>query len=341
MNKQICALAVISSVCVVACGSEGSSSKQPGSSPSAKSHATTDTSSPSNAATPSAGFNPPDVADGYTRVVAPVIDSIPPGGDVTRCQFVLTPFDRDMDVLDVQGYQSTGGHHSVAYAVKDGIAPTGTSRDCTDEDNTSIGGFLGGVGGEAGGKATLPDGVVFRLAKGSTIMLSTHFINTTEETIDGQTVLDVKFDEVDTSRKVASMFVNVGTAFSITPQAKTTYEYSCTAARDMQFLGFTNHMHSLGSSAQTLLFHGGEGDGEPVHTDTGWTSDMQFNPVFTNWTLAAPLTVKAGDVLRTHCEWTNPGSTTVAFPREMCVGFGFFLNDSDTSPLCFNGTWSG
>src|SRR5262249_45287773 len=145
---------------------------------------------------------------------------------------------------------------------------------CNDEDNTSIGGFLGGVGGESGGHATLPDGVVFRLTKGSTIMLNTHFLNTGVDPIDGQTVLDVKFSEVDPSRKVASIFLNLTTDFTIAPQAKTVADATCVLPRDLQLLSFTNHMHSYGHDSQTNVLRAAGGSTDLVHADDTWTADM-------------------------------------------------------------------
>jgi len=40
----------------------------------------------------------------------------------------MAPFDHDVDVVDVQGYQSTGGHHAVAFSYTDtGNQQLGTS----------------------------------------------------------------------------------------------------------------------------------------------------------------------------------------------------------------------
>ncbi|HVU05083.1 MAG TPA: hypothetical protein VHE30_25210 [Polyangiaceae bacterium] len=310
---------------LVACGADPKSSA-----PSAPS-GTTETTT----------FEVPPLKAGYTRIVAPVVEGIEAGGDSIQCQYVLEPFDRDMDVLDVVGYQSKGGHHATAYAVRNGAA-VGTSRECNEVDNTSIGGFLGGVGGEAGGKAKLPDGVVFRLTKGSSIMLNAHFLNTTLDSIDGQTVLDVKFAEVDPSRLVASIFVNFTSNFTVAAQTKTTADAVCTVPKDMKLLSFTNHMHTYGVRSNTSLVNPAAGGAAPtdVHTDALWTSDMQFNPVFTEWTVADPLLVQKGDVLTTHCEWENGTTNPVNFPDEMCVGFGFFLADTPASPLCLDGTWT-
>jgi len=291
---------------------------------------------PSDAPAAAAAFSPPPPAPGYTRIVAPVIAGIQPGGDVMQCQYVLEPFDRDMDVLDISGYQSSGGHHSIAYAMST-TAPLGTSRDCNTEDNTGIGGFLGGIGGE-GGKATLPDGVVFRLAKGKNIMLNTHFLNTSKHPIDGHTVIDVKFSEVDTARKVASMFANVTTNFSLTPHVKSTTDATCMIPHDLSLLKFTNHMHTHGTTAVTTVTHA-DGSLETVHADDSWAGDLQFNPAWSAWPVAEPLVVKQGDVMQTHCEWVNDTSSSLTFPDEMCVGFGFFLTGSATAPVCLGGAW--
>jgi hypothetical protein len=107
-----------------------------------------------------------------------------------------------MDILSVGGYQSKMGHHIVAFASTADV-PVGTSRLCQGEDNFS-GAFLGGVGGEAGTGNVLPEGVAFRLPKGSGIMLNTHFLNTWETTMDGHGVIDIEFSEVDPSRRIAS-----------------------------------------------------------------------------------------------------------------------------------------
>jgi hypothetical protein len=66
---------------------------------------------------------------------------------------------------------------------------------------------------------------------------------------------------------------------------------------------------------------------------------MQFNAVYEKWTVDAPLQIKKGDTIRTHCNWANDSAEALTFPREMCIGVGFFLSDGSTSPICFNGTW--
>ena len=267
------------------------------------------------------GFPPPKA--GYTRVFAPAITDLEPGADVMHCQYVLSAFDRDMDILAVEGYQSKYGHHSIAYATT-ATVPLGTTRPCQEADLMS-GAFLGGIGGEAGTDIGLPEGVAFRLPKGNGILLNTHFLNVSAETISGDTVLDILFSEVDEARRVANMFVNITFNFQIGARDRAQAVAERTIAQDTDFIMFTNHMHDYGARAITELTRAADGSVMQVHEDPDWTYEMQFNAKYSRWDLAEPLTMKQGDVLRTSCEWSNPTDAPLAFPREMCVGVGFYL----------------
>ena len=284
----------------------------------------------------SADRDPTAVKPGYTRIVAPVVEQLEPGDDVTRCQYIMAPTDQDMDVLDVTGYQSRGWHHAVAYATQI-QAPIGTSRPCEQEDNL-LGGFLGGIGGEASAGVKLPEGVAFRLPKGSAILLNTHFLNTGDETLEGHTTVDFKFVPADPNRKVASMFINGPLGFKLSAGSKAQAMAECKLPQEMKFLLWTNHMHDYGAKAKTEVVRK-DGSVELVHEDPSWTYEMQFNAVYSKWTLDQPLVIGEGETVRTYCDWMNGTGEEVAFPREMCFGIGFFISDGSTSPMCLDGRW--
>jgi Copper type II ascorbate-dependent monooxygenase, C-terminal domain len=287
---------------------------------------------------PNGSFNPAPPPAGYTRITSPVITGIEPGADITVCQYVQAPTDRDIDILDAQGFQSPMGHHAIAFATT-AIKPVGTSGPCGDEDNLT-GSFLGGIGGEGGAGVKLPEGVAFRLPKGSGIMLNVHFLNTTNKTIDGQSVVDVKFAEADPSRKIAGFFVNGTTKFKVSPNAKAQATAECPIGKEMDFIFFTNHMHDYGARAITNLVRDGALAAEVVHEDPVWTYEMQFAAIFSKWQVSAPLHLVPGDKLVTDCEWMNTTAEDVVYPREMCFGVGYFLTDGKgPSPGCFNGMW--
>jgi len=305
-------------------------------------------------------FDPPATPAGYVRLDSKTVSNIPPGGDVTYCQYVMAPFDHDVDVLDVRGIQSSAGHHAAVFTyAADGSTPIGTSEPCMGTEFTSgglgadagnstssllaIGAYLGAIGGATGGSsaATLPAGVAFRMKKGNGIMLNVHYLNTTREAVDGNTAVDIKFADADPSRTIAAMFVNVNIGFNIAPDSHTSSSIDCVAQGDLNLLLMANHMHEFGTSASTQVIPAGSTTPTMLHEDKTWTYEMQFNPVYTDWSVATPYAVHSGDTIRTTCNWANTTSEAMTFPREMCVGVGFALAPSgtDTVPMCAQGAW--
>lgn len=301
-------------------------------------------------------FNPPPAPEGYTRLVSPTVHDVGPGEDVTYCQYVMPPFDHDVDVVAVGGYQSAFGHHAVAftYTPQDGEQP-GSNLPCMGTEFSSgadaggastgsAGSFLGAVGGaDTGGKSAtaLPDGVAFRLKQGQGVMLNVHYLNTGFETIDGNAVVDLKFADVDPARKIAAMFINLNTGFDLPAESLTTSTVDCVAQSDVQIIMMANHMHEFGTTVSTSVERAGTSSFETLHEDPTWTYDMQFNPVYSRWPADSPLVIHAGDTVRTTCNWNNTTTSSMSFPREMCLGVGFALTTgaNPTVPVCFNGTW--
>jgi Copper type II ascorbate-dependent monooxygenase, C-terminal domain len=182
--------------------------------------------------------------------------------------------------------------------------------------------------------------VAFRLAKGNSLMLSTHFLNTTDSTIDGHAVVDIKFAEVDPARPIATMFVNGSARFQVPANGSADALAECVVKDPMQIIMFTNHMHDHGASAITEIVHA-DGSVELAHEDPEWTYEMQFKAVYSKWPVDAPLLLEPGDIVRTRCHWQNKTADDVHFPREMCFGIGFFLADGNSSPTCLDGQWQG
>lgn len=279
----------------------------------------------------------PSVAEGYTRLEAPVIADVAPGDSVEMCQYIRAPFDRDLDVLDVGGYQTLGGHHAVVFASTID-QPVGTSRTCTDEDNTSIGEFLGGPNGDSGTSLPIPKGAAFRVRQGQTIMINTHFINATRQPFDGYTVIDMKFAEVDESRTIATLFPIGGMQFEVPPNAQGDFGSGCVVPERMELVGMSSHMHDWGAS-QTTEIQRANGDVVVLRDDPTWTYDKQFNAEWNYWDIDDPFVIEAGDTVRTHCNWDNTTADSLKYPREMCFGRGYILSGADQFPVCIDGTF--
>lgn len=287
------------------------------------------------------GFSPPSVQPSYTRFVTPAIKGIAPGSDVEYCQWVAAASDTDQDVLDITGLQSKTGHHAVLYATTEKDFPVGETHVCTEDDMLTIS-FVGAIGGEGtgGSSAKLPDGLFFRLPKGRALMVNTHWLNATQDTVDGQAVIDVQFAAASDARKIADLFANNGDTFKLTPNGATTdYDVNCVLKQDMQFAMNTNHMHEHGISAYSEIVHP-DGSKDMVVLDDTWGGDQQFNPKYHRFGVETPLVAHAGDTYHTHCQWRNDTTAPIGFPREMCAGVGFYF-PSQGQIACSDGGWGG
>ena len=273
-----------------------------------------------------AGFNPPAEQPGFTRFVPPTIEGIQPGDNLEYCQWLAAPSNEDRDVLAMTGVQSKTGHHAILYSNDETSFDVGETHLCTTQDMLSIA-FVGAIGGEGTGpsaSAALPDGVYFRLPAGKALMVNTHWLNATDNVVEGQTVLDVKFAPPASDRTIADLFANNGDTFSIDPGATATYDTNCKLTHDLNFVMTTNHMHMYGTSIYSEIVKA-DGGKEMILANPSWKPEDQFNPTYMQYPLDAPLVVHAGDTIHTHCEWANTSTNKLLFPDEMCVGIGFYF----------------
>jgi hypothetical protein len=288
------------------------------------------------------GFNPAPVLARYTRFVTPVIKDIQPGQDITYCQWLRAPADHDVLVINSTVQQSKWGHHVVLFSDTANY-PVGESHECKTTDMPSVR-FLAGGAGEAAQSSVLiafPPNVVTKIPAGSSIMASTHFINASEQVIDGQAIADLEMiDASDPSASkytVSGFFTNNGDAFSLPPSATTPYDTTCVVQQDMNFFAYGNHMHEWGFSAFSEVIHL-DGTKTMLHEDTTWKPEFATHPTLSKWDVNSLMPVKNGETVHTHCEWDNNTTSAIGFPREMCVGFGFFL-PSSADVICSDGMW--
>ena len=269
-----------------------------------------------------AGFAPPAAAQGYTRFVTPTITEIKPGDNVMYCEWIEAPQDVDRQIVDTLGYQSTGGHHVALYATS-AIEEVGTSRPCTTRDMLTVT-FVGAVGSEGVSAAKLPDGMAFTVPKGFALMTNTHYINTTDKTIEAQSVVDVRFsDPVHPLKSAGNVAIN-NDMFTIPANSKYYFDGYCTAKTTLSFFMWANHMHEWGDHAFSEIIRA-DGRRQLLSKDEGWTRDLTFNPSWVRWDTNDPFVVNPGDIFHVQCSWNNTTSDPLTFPTEMCVSTGFTL----------------
>lgn len=292
------------------------------------------TEAPATASATAHEFRTDPVPEGYQRFEPPAVE-LDPGDSHDWAQWVGGPLDKDYDVIDIRGQQSIGGHHALVYASTVAEMP-GTTRLWKEEDQITSR-LMGGIGGEGGANVQFPPGVVFRVKKGSYILIQTHFLNATTEHIVGRTVIDMKLAPVDASRTVASMFSSTTLSITLAAHNESAMDIACTAEKDLKFLQVSNHMHDYGKT-QLTDYVDPSGAVHMIKEDQTWAGEQALNPNFSKYTLESPLLVPKGSMIRTHCTWNNTSASPVTFPTEMCVFFGFILNENDI--YCTDGKWS-
>ena len=268
------------------------------------------------------GFTVPPVQDGYTRYVLPAIHGLAPGEDKLFCQWIALPLDVDVDVLDVEAYQTVTGHHVALYSTGEN-EDVGTSRECTTQDMIPIE-FIGGVGGEgAPNDAKLPEGYVFRARKKRMLLANAHYLNATDSVQDVQSVVDVK-TAPPSNLKPVGMAVTNWSDFQIPANTPSyTTDAYCTWQQDIDVLMYSNHMHSNGLSVKSELMRS-DGTIDPLRADPQWTAEQAFNPSWATFPSSAPMHIHAGDTTHIQCTWQNNTGSMMQFPDEMCDGIAMY-----------------
>lgn len=284
-----------------------------------------------------AGFDPPPPSPGQKVYVSPVLPAIAPGADVTLCSYLDAHFTQSTDVTGFDVYQSKGGHHVILYATMT-PKPVGT-HECTDADMLTSS-FVA-AGGQENGAAEIfkkvPDGLAFRFPAGAQLMIQTHWINASSEMLPaGQAIAYLTEGPEDKSRQVLDLVNVVNTQFSIPAHQKVTSTTTCPIARDVTLFSLDGHQHEWGQHVDIELLDGMQSTMLYSHN---WQPEFQSAPPINQYSVGQPLLFKAGQSVRVTCTWQNPTDKDIAFPREMCVGSGFYFPGKGQID-CVDGMWS-
>jgi hypothetical protein len=284
----------------------------------------------SAAPTPStSALQMPPLEPGFQRFIAPAVP-VPTGTTDDWLQWVAGPTDQDYDVIELKGAQSKGGHHALMLSIGEPNMP-GTTRKYTERDQLTSS-SVGGIGAE--GNVAIPEGVVFRLHKGSYLAIQSHYLNTTDQDIQGETYIDIKMTPSDPNNTVAGHFASTSLKISLAPKLQTMQDVYCDIAEDVPILRMTNHMHYAGVSTFTE-YTDPAGVTHMLKKDDTWNPDWSLTPNYDNYAVSEPLVLPAGSKLHTQCTWNNDTDKQLTFPEEMCVFATIILGEREIS--CIDG----
>lgn len=280
------------------------------------------------------GFHPPAVQANEVRVMAPLVAEIPAGADLTWCTYIANPFAREVDVVQSRGFQSTFGHHAILMEVAGAEPRLGQSHACTDADMTNAR-FLAG-GSDAAAQFKIPEGVAFRIKAASVLMVQTHWINTSSKPVVGQTVFNIGVAPPDGSRQAAQLFAAYTANVTLPPRGPARAKTECRIKEDIRLFALGGHAHEWGTHVRLSVDRAGKRENLYDHR---WEAHYQADPPLHYFDTHAPLKLNAGDVLHVECEYQNTTDAEIRFPREMCVGMGFYFPGT-ADIQCGDGHWT-
>ena len=278
------------------------------------------------------GFDPPSPGDGEIQLVIPAIHGIAAGADTTQCTYLDYRAAKALDIISYHGYQSAiGAHHTILYAVA--TSQAANTHECTEDDMINARYVAGG--GADSPEAPLPDGIVVRLPEATQLMIQTHWINATDNIIDGQAAFILKVEDPKPTSVNSQLFTVTNTMMALAPGSAAAHS-TCTVQQDMNFFMMGGHAHEWGT--HITLTETPAGQAPQVIYDTVWSKEYQFNPPRNSYTKAAPFTMHAGDTLAVDCTYNNTTGAMMYFPTEMCVSFGYFFPAVEEID-CTDGQW--
>ena len=276
----------------------------------------------------------PAVPEHGLQVITPIVRGLEPGSDHEICLWSDAIVDQTVDVKSTVGYQTEPGHHVVIYYTTE-KQPPGTQRECTDTDMATFR-YLSGNGTQ-GEPNTAPGNLVYRVPAGAQIVVNHHYLNATDETLDGQSLVNLEYAPEGGSYvpSGSTAFLNSGL---VVAQGQTAQDQHCVVDRTMKLWYFAPHMHKWGTHIKVDVTHA---DVKTTLFDTPWDESYTFHPPEKKMDPSAPMMLSAGDQVDVHCEWNNDTGRDLGFGFEMCVTFGQFVDDNSMgSWACDDGHWT-
>ena len=233
------------------------------------------------------------------------------GGETYHC--AIATVEEDMWVGAFRALAPEGTHHTVV-SMSDSNQPDG-DFPCSAgrlEDEMI---FASGVGTD---DLILPEGVAFKIEKGTRVLLNLHLYNATGSSIDGVSGTQVKVVDPATVQHEAEVVFAGSVLIAVPPMGPGETTGTCLFPQDMTVMSVWPHMHQHGRHMKVT--HEGR-DGDTVLHDEPFDFEEQVNYRI------QPRVVAAGESLRVDCSYENPTSSSLSF------------GDSSDQEMCFAGIY--
>lgn len=306
----------VCSLATAACGSDG---------PQEASHAQSSTGGGASVETPDAAGTTGNVTvptplgnDVNEIVIETGAFTVPPGGEVYKCQDFQNPFDgKAVGIVATETDLTAGSHHMFAFVMPNqDLSLFDGLHDCPS-GGTEFHEYVT-TAGSPHSVTQYPDGVGRYFPESAGFRMNVHLFNATTEPLDAFIKLTVRYvDPAILKYKAASIFLNnVGLWV---PPGTSVQTGTYTLPTDIWLLGGASHMHRLGTH-----FEAKTGDGQLLYQSDDWEEPqpVKFDP---------PISLAKGSTITWSCTYNNDTNQTFSFGdsavnNEMCIFPGEFYN---------------
>jgi len=277
----------------------------------------------------------PDAPEGGVQFVTPD-QTIPAYTEKQWCYFD-TYTGPDVAITDVDTWQSQYGHHIQLLSTQNTVDefPDGDAFDCTDRSTlpmTDMDPIYIAQPEEVGHTDMhLPEGMGVELESGTRIVLQSHYLNTSEDDILVNDVVNIGVMDPEEVETWAAPFAHVLTDMPIPAGQETTLKVDCTFDGDYDILYLGGHMHEWGVR-YSIDWLKDTDDTENVYTVDPWDALYRDQPPMNSYQ-DGEMVVSAGQGFETSCTWYNDTDHEMNFPEEMCATFGM-LYPSKVPQIC-------
>jgi len=222
----------------------------------------------------------------------------------------------DLYIKEFQPIAPLGTHHTLLSLNEEPTGPDGI-EECGANDNGHVT-LLGSGVGEDYSSGPLPEGVAYKIPKGSQVNLNLHLFNLQDGALKGLSGVKIRTTTVDKVKEFAQVTLAGPVQLSI-PKGESTSKGTCTLMSDATIFAVSPHMHQLGTHLKAVAK---PAKGEPVTLFDGaydFNEQRQYP--------AAMLKLSAGDTVDVECTYKNTTDQTVMF------------GNSSTEEMCFVGLY--
>jgi Copper type II ascorbate-dependent monooxygenase, C-terminal domain len=169
----------------------------------------------------------------------------------------------------------------------------------------------------------LPEGVAIPFKSGAAIDFNSHYVNKSEEEIEGEVNVNLHTVPASSVKKVAKTLNLANQNLNLPAKQEMLVTKTFLFDKKISILSLTSHTHKLGKKF-VIRIKGGVRDGEIVYTSVDW-----HHPVYLN--VDPPIVLNAGEGLTSEIIYNNTTDKTVKFgltsEEEMGIIFGYYVEN--------------